>query len=247
MSTIRYPRLKRALGPGWVVRLRCLARGLSLPRWGNLRRLEPFSRTFGMDRGTAVDRHYLDAFLTKWQPDITGDVLEIQAPGYARRHGHALGDTHSVDIMPDHHPTYVCDLAKSQGVIPSDRYDCFLLPNTLCVFEDIEGCLREALRVVKPGGVILATSACFVPMAAVPDYWRMSPAGWRIVAERAWPGCEVEVEGHGNVLAAVAAMLGLAREELTPAELDVQDPLYPVLITLRCRKPVGGLASAMAR
>jgi SAM-dependent methyltransferase len=190
-----------------------------------------------MERGTAVDRHYLDAFLTRWQQDITGDVLEIQSPGYTRRHGHALRETHSVDINGDHNPTYVCDLAQAQGVIPSDRYDCFLLPNTLCVLRDIEGCLREALRVVKPGGVILATTASFVPLADVPDYWRMSAAGWQLLAERVWPGCEIEVRGHGNVLAAVAAMLGLAREELSPKELDVHDPLYPVLVTLRCRKP----------
>ena len=34
----------------------------------------------------------------------------------------------------------------------------------------------------------------------------------------------------------VAAMLGLAAEELLPAELDAEDPHYPVLVTAACRK-----------
>ncbi len=50
-------------------------------------------------------------------------------------------------------------------------------------------------------------------------------------------GRVVTVESHGNCLAGVAAMLGLAREELTSAELDVAHPRYPVLVTVMCRKP----------
>ncbi len=33
-------------------------------------------------------------------------------------------------------------------------------------------------------------------------------------------------------------MYGLAHEELKAAELDAYDPRYPMLITIRCRKPV---------
>ena len=38
-------------------------RGLGVPYWGNLRRLRPFSVYYGFDRGTPVDRYYLDRFL----------------------------------------------------------------------------------------------------------------------------------------------------------------------------------------
>jgi hypothetical protein len=33
-------------------------------------------------------------------------------------------------------------------------------------------------------------------------------------------------------------MYGLALEELRAGELDVFDPRYPVLVTIRCRKPL---------
>jgi hypothetical protein len=238
MSHLLREEVKRFLGPRWTTRLRCLVRGKGRPRWGNLRRVIPFSTNFGSDRGTPVDRYYLAKFLQAHRAFITGDVLEIQMPGYTMRYGHHLHRVDTIDINADFRPTFVCDLATSEAVLPSEQYDCFLLPNTLCVLRDIENCLRHALRVVRPGGVILASNATFVPLISdCPDYWRLSAAGWIEMTRRVWPGCEIKVESHGNCLAAIAAMLGLALEELTPAELDVTDPRYPVLITVVCRKP----------
>jgi SAM-dependent methyltransferase len=230
-------RARALLGRRGTVVARSVLRGLGLPRWGNLRRTEPFSRQFGFDRGTPVDRHYLHRFLEAERPRITGDVLEIQGDGHTRRFGQALRATHTVDINPEFAATYTCDLALADGIIPSDRYDAFLLPNTLCVLRDIEGCLRQALRVVRPGGVVLATTSTFVPLnPGTPDYWRLTPDGWQELAARVWAGHAVTIEGHGNCLASVAAMLGLAAEELTEPELDLHDPLYPVLVTLKVVK-----------
>lgn len=228
---------RAVMGPRWVVRARCLAHGLPLPRWGNFRRVTPFSTCFGFDRGTPIDRYYVDQFFAEWRADITGDVLEVQLPGVTRRYGHELARTDTVDIDPGASPTYLCDLAASERVIPTDSYDCFILPNTLSLLRDLDGCLRQALRIVKPGGVILSTVAAIGQLDdGGIDYWRMTPHGWREVAARVWPGCEVSVHGYGNCLAATAAVQGLAAEELTAAELDVADTRHPVLVGIRCRK-----------
>lgn len=132
---------KANLRPGTVTRLRCLLRGLPIPRWGNLRRSGPMSEYFGFERGTPVDRYYLHRFLDAHRGLITGKVLEIQMPGYTRTYGQAVSLAHSVDIDPSvsPQPTFVVDLARAEGVIPDNTYDCFLLPNTLSVLEDIEG------------------------------------------------------------------------------------------------------------
>lgn len=241
MSLAVRDELKQLIGPHWTTRLRCLVRGKEWPRWGNLRRVRPFSDAFGFDRGTPVDRYYLHRFLDAHRDLIRGDVLEIQTTGFAERYGRGLARVDSVDIVPAFSPTFLCDLAHSGDVLPSGAYDCFLLPNTLQHLREPEAALGHALRVLKPGGVILASSAGLLPLTSdVPDYWRLSAAGWRELAGRVWPGCEVQVESHGNCLVAVAAMLGLTVEELTPAELDVRDPRYPVLIVVRCRKPSTG-------
>ena len=140
--------------------------------------------------------------------------------------------------MPQFAPTYLCDFAHCGDVIPDGAYDCVLLPNTLPHLRELDLALGHALRVVRPGGTILASAAGLLPLTGdVADYWRMSPDGWRERLAAAWPGAAIEVDGHGNCLAALAAQLGLAVEELTPAELDVHDPRYPVLTTICCHTP----------
>jgi SAM-dependent methyltransferase len=229
-------RVKRLVGPRVVTRLRLALRGFEMPRWGNLRRTTPFSTTYGFERGTPIDRHYLHAFLDEHRALITGDVLEVQNRAYTTRYGHDLRRTDTFDIVPQFSPTYLCDLAKSEGILPERTYDCLLMPNTLQHLRDLDACLRNALRVVRPGGVILASAAGVIPLTGdTPDYWRLSPDGWREKLTAIWPAADVR--GHGNCLAAMAAQLGLATEELSAAELDVHDPHYPVLTTILCRAP----------
>jgi hypothetical protein len=221
-----------------IVALRCLMKGYPLPRWGNLRRTSPFSANYGFERGTPVDRFYLERFLMKNQHFISGKILEIQASSYTRRFGHQIVEAHSVDINGEMNPTFLCDLAECDRVIPSDYYDCFLLPNTVSYLRRPHESLQHALRVVRPGGVILGSSCVLLPLIPDgPQYWHITQYGWMELSRGVWPNCEVHIESHGNCLVAVAAMLGLALEELRQEELEANDPRYPVLITFFCRKP----------
>jgi hypothetical protein len=229
--------VKQLVGQRAATKLRLMLRGYDRPRWGNLRRTRPFSETFGFERGTPVDRHYLHRFLSDHRDLIAGDVLEVQHLTYTTRFGHDLGRTDTFDIMPQSAPTFLCDLAHSDAILPSAAYDCLLLPNTLQHLRGLDACLRHALRVVRPGGVILASAAGLLPLTGdTADYWRLSPDGWREKTAAVWPNADVEITGHGNCLTAVAAQLGLALEELSNDELDAHDPRYPVLTTILCRK-----------
>ena len=107
--------------------------------------MTPLSACFGFERGTPIDRYYLDAFLSANRDDIHGDVLEIQSSGYTSLYGCNVRAAHTVDIDPRFEATFTCDLAHSDEVIPTDAFDRFLLPNTLTVLRDLDGCLRQAL------------------------------------------------------------------------------------------------------
>jgi len=208
-----------------------------LPQWGNLRRTRPFSEHYGFDRGTPIDRYYVLKFLQNYRQYITGVVLEIQGTAYTKVCGHAVRRSESIDIDSQHGTTYVCDLAHSEGVLASNTYDCFLLPNTLNHLKDVTDSLRHALRVVRPGGVVLATAPTLTPLTPdFSEYRRFTTMGLRHLVEQARFDCEFSIESFGNVLAANAALMGIAAEELTSAELDVNDSRYPVLITLLCKK-----------
>ena len=230
---------KRVAGPRATVTLRCLLRGYPLPRWGNLRRTTPFSSRFGFERGTPIDRYYLHRFFDASRHLITGRVLEVQTASYTERFGQHVTRSETFDIVPEFHPTYLCDFAHADDVLAPDAYDCLLLPNTFPHFRELDRCLAQAIRVVRQGGTILASAGGLIPLTGdVADYWRLSPDGWRELLTKTWHGADVTVAGHGNCLAAIAAQLGLAVEELTAAELDVADARYPVLTTIRCQKPM---------
>jgi hypothetical protein len=83
-------------------------------RWGTLRRVAPISRVFGLDRGTAVDRYYIEEFLERHRGDVHGRVLEVADATYTRRFGgdhvtssdvlHAVTGNPSATLVADSSP-----------------------------------------------------------------------------------------------------------------------------------------------
>ena len=210
--------------------------------WGELRRTSPVSRVFGLDRGTPIDRHYIENFLERNASDIRGRVLEVADATYTRRFG-ADRVTRS-DVLHatpgSRHATLIGDLATGQG-IPDDTFDCIILTQTLHCIEDARAALAACRRALRPGGVLLATLPGISQISRYDmdrwgDYWRFtSLSARRLFAER-FADANLTIECHGNALAATAFLQGVSAEELTPAELDECDRDYELLLTLRAVK-----------
>ncbi|MFJ2032004.1 hypothetical protein [Streptosporangium sp. NPDC087985] len=63
--------------------------------------VEPVSDFYGYDRGTPIDRHYIEAFLGQHADRIAGHVAEIKDDTYACRFGAGRPHTTTViDIDP---------------------------------------------------------------------------------------------------------------------------------------------------
>jgi hypothetical protein len=97
--------------------------------------------------------------------------------------------------------------------------------------------VRTLHRILKPGGVLLAT---FPGVTPITDFaweatwsWGFTERSGRALAEACFAPDRVEVEACGNLLTMAAFLVGLAAEELTPAELDHRDPACGFLLTLR--------------
>jgi len=212
-------------------------------RFGTLRRLTPVSRQFGWDRGgLPIDRYYIERFLERHAHDIAGHVLEVRDDAYTRRFG---GDrVIRADVL---HPTsdnpkatIVADLTRAEH-LPGDTFDCIVLTQVLPFIPDVEAAVRTLHRILRPGGVVLATMPGIsqiirYDMDRWGDYWRFTSLSARRIFECGFPQGEVEVEAHGNVLAATGFLQGLSSRELRPDELDYHDRDYEVLITVRAVK-----------
>lgn len=209
-------------------------------RFGDFRRVTPIDGQFGYGRGLPIDRYYIERFMTAHQSDVRGRVLEIKDDAYTRLYG---GDrvTHRdvLDVVDDNPAaTVVADLTDGAG-IPDDTYDCVILTQTLHLIYDVRAALATVHRILKPGGVLLATAPGITKadLHSGPWYWAFTVAAMERLLGEAFPPGHASATADGNVLAATAFLQGLAVDELTAAELDHVDPEYQVTIGIRAVKP----------
>ena len=220
----------------WRKRLQRLRR----PAWlGTIRRTTPLSDHYGRDRGTPVDRYYIEQFLALERGAIRGRVLEVLNRDYTERFGTAVDSSDVLDIDPGNpDATIVADLAAADAV-PADSFDCFILTQTLQYIYDLKAVIEHAHRILGPGGTLL----CTVPVVSRIDrleldseYWRLTAAACSRLFGDVFGPNNVTVRARGNVLAAVAFLVGMAAEELSARDLEQDDPFFSVVVTVRATK-----------
>ena len=208
--------------------------------FGSLRGTAPLSNEWGFDRGTPVDRYYIEQFLGASSADIAGRVVEIKSAAYTERFGRGVTRADVLDIDATNTcATIIADLT-SADMMPVSAFDCFLLTQTLQLIFDTRAAIALAHRALRPGGVLLAT----VPVVSrvVPryglatDYWRFTEASCERLFSEVFGAGHVTVRTYGNVFAGVAFLEGVACEELPRHKLDVHDPYFPILVSVRAVK-----------
>jgi hypothetical protein len=213
-----------------------------------MRRLQPFYQ--GRSAGLSIIRYYWADFLEQHQRDIRGHGLEIEETVTLRQYsGEMLTQADAIDLSA-HSPEVrvMADLSRADAV-PGEQYDCFVIPFSTAVIYDIEAALYHAVRILKPGGVLLVNFWCI-------DYYLhrgldMGTGGalymhhWFTPIQvhgllRGLDLCEqhYQVQVYGNLMARMAFLLNLPARDLTPVERDQVDPGQPLLICARVVKPL---------
>ena len=206
--------------------------------WGDLRRMVPVCSRFGFSRGSPIDRYYLDQFIEKIRPLVHGDVVEI---GGKDENGRLYQFEHAVryrgfDMFEDPDISLVGD-AHDPNALAEAQLD------TIIAFNVLEHCPKPWIvidnmrRWLKPDGLALVMVPSCQRLHRMPeDYWRPLPAAL-IHLFTTWADCELHV--YGNPSTAIAAMLGIAVEELSVGELDAYHPDYPVTTCVIAKKSDG--------
>lgn len=218
-----------------------LKRLLAPVDWRNLRTTKPISKVFGFDRGTPIDRYYIEKFLDLHRSVIQGRVLEIAENTYSLKFGQPGLTSEILSYSPDHRAaTIVGDLSKPES-LPSNVVDCFICTQTFNFIYDFKKAIGGAYQLLKPGGTLLVTLAGLSQISQYDmerwgDYWRFTTKSAETVFGEIFGKENVQVRSFGNVLASVSFLHGLSQEELTPQELDVHDPNYQIVITVVAKK-----------
>jgi SAM-dependent methyltransferase len=211
-------------------------------RFGSVRRVTPISSDFGFDRGTPVDRHYIEAFLRGHAADVRGRVLEVGDDRYTSALG---GDgVESVSVLnvagTGVANEIVDDLAQPRR-LRAEAFDCVICVQTLHLIYDLEAAVGTLARILRPNGVLLATIPGISRIATDPagawrDYWRFTGASATRVFGAAFGDEHVLVRAYGNVLSSIAFLHGVAAEELRADELDFRDARYDLVVGVRARR-----------
>lgn len=207
---------------------------------GTLRRTRPLSERWGSDRGTPVDRYYIDRFLEEFRDDIRGRVLEIKDTTYTDRFGAGVTEREVLDLdAANPRATVIADLASAASV-ESSSFDCFVLTQTLQLIPEPGAAIAHSHRILRPGGVLLVTVPVLSRLVGTAaddvDYWRFTPASCRHLFGKAFGSDAVTVRAYGNVLSSIAFLTGMAHEELRRAELNEVDDRFPLVVAVRAVK-----------
>jgi SAM-dependent methyltransferase len=219
--------------------LRRRVRRLTHPVWmGTLRRTAPVSDLWGYDRGRPVDRYYIERFLAEHRADIRGRVLEVKDRRYTEQFGVGVTRSDVLDLDDaNKDATLVADLSVGDTLEP-DVFDCCIVTQTLHCIHDIHAAVRQLHRILRPGGVLLATlpTVSRIDTEGPADHWRLTPAACAQLFGAVFGAERVSVSGHGNVLASIASLTGVAQDELSQTELNYQDARFPVVVAVRAAK-----------
>jgi hypothetical protein len=208
---------------------------------GSLGQTAPVSLVFGMDRGTPIDRFYIDQFLSTYASAISGRALEVGDIKYLRKYGKGavlksvlVPNADVIKSGSDIEEVVIADLTVNSS-LPAQRFDWFVCTQTLNFIYDIRSAIAGAYKLLAPGGHFVGTVAGISQISQYDmerwgDYWRFTPLSLQRAIREAF-GPEVIVESFGNALAAQLFLQGVAVEDLPDASvLNVYDKNYPVTI-----------------
>jgi SAM-dependent methyltransferase len=216
--------------------------------FGGLRRLTPISPIFGKDRDLiSVERYYIEAFLAAHADDVKNRVLEMGDPFYTHKFGgKRVTQSDVLHYVPGNpKATIVADLTTAEE-IPDDSFDCIIITQTLQMIYDVELTIQTLHRILKPGGVVLATSHGITRIGrregidSWGEYWHFTTQSSKRLFGAVFPDENVTIQTYGNVLTTIGSLHGLGAAELSPEELDYCDPNYELLVTVRAEKPATG-------
>jgi hypothetical protein len=200
------------------------------------------SRVFGLDRGTSIDRYWIESFLERNGSQEAGKGVEVDSVRYLKRffpncqpHRLQLKDTGAPDCV-------VCNLEVDDPAL-HETFDIFVATQVFNFVFETRAALRHSALMLKPGGVLLGSVAAITQVSRYDadrwgHYYSFTPQSWSRLLGEVFRN--VHVESYGNVDSACAFLNGLCAEDLSAEMLERQDQDYPVVLCFRASDPVWG-------
>jgi hypothetical protein len=239
ISTIKkYPNLKKN-----ILRLIKYSVRFSKPRflYFLLKTKKPISSRYGLDRGTPIDRYYIEEFLQSNKDYIKGHCLEILTNGYTKEFGgNNVSKSDVLDIDTTNQKATIYGDLRNLINIPDNTYDCIILTQVFQFIDDLHSTTKELHRILNTNGTLLITAPSISRIDCVAgvdnDYWRFTKASMNYLFSKHFSENKLSINSLGNALVGTGFWVGLSKEELNLKELNYNDKNFPCLITVRAIK-----------
>lgn len=209
--------------------------------FGDLSANRPLSRDFGYNRGTPVDRGYIEDFLERNKALVQGRVLEIGDDSYSRRFGEDRITQQDILHVHAGNPiaTIIGDMSEP-GVLPDGAFDCLVLTQTLHLIYDMPNAIERIHAALKPGGVALITVPGITPIDhgewKNTWYWSLTRYSLARLLETRFGTGNIRITTYGNVYTATGFIQGAALEELDPGKIEMKDEAYTIVVAAVARR-----------
>jgi len=201
----------------------------------------PLSNYYGFDRGTPIDRFYIENFLKQNQQHIKGVCLELLNDNYTKRYGgERVIKSDVLDIEDTNKNATIIDDLRYLKKISDDAYDCIILTQVFQFIDDVPSAISECHRILKKDGVLLVTLPSLSRIDCTSgingDYWRFTEASAKYLFEKKFNTEQLTISSCGNVRSGIYFYAGLSQEDVSKKVFKKNDQNFPLIVTVKAIK-----------
>ncbi len=198
------------------------------------------SEKMGCDRGTPIDRYYIENFLSANQTDIRGSVMEIGGRLYTKKYGTDVKHSYVFTADKKKKNAIVGDLTTGEGC-QENILDCFILTQTLPFMYDIHSAAQNIVKMLKKNGVALVTVGGISMISKYDEarwghYWGFTKQSLQLLFHPYVDEKNIMIMSYGNAKTAVAFLYGLCQQDLCREDFLYNDELVPVVLCAKIVK-----------
>ena len=203
--------------------------------------VKPVSCRFGIGRGKAVDRYYIEKFLEENQTAIKNTVMEIADDTYIKMFGGEKVDEKIILHVKGWGRNAIKGNFETGEGLSENMVDCLICTQTLQYIYDLKSAVENIYKIVKPGGCVLLTvpgikSLCTYDDENWGEKWSFTEKSVKQLFEPVFGEKNCDIKTYGNVKVATAYLYGICCEDMDEKDFEYNDKQVPFIITGVMRK-----------
>lgn len=202
--------------------------------------LEPLSKRFGIEYGTAIDRIYIKKFINKYRKNIRGRVMEIAEPKYAKDYISQITNLQILHVNGWGENVVKGDFSTGEG-LRENSVDCLICTQTLLFIYDIHETIKNIYKVLNYGGTALVTVPGITQLSMYDyrnwgQYWAFTDQSLKLLFEEVFDKDKIEITVYGNVKTSIGFLYGIPAESFCSEDFEYTDLQYQVIIGIKVTK-----------